>query len=61
MRADWDCESALGYLGSWSAVLRFRARCRRDPFELIAKPLAAAWGTGRRRLGWPLALRAARA
>ncbi len=61
MQADWDFESALGYLGTWSAVLRYRARRRRDPLELIATPLAEAWGTGRRRLIWPLALRAARA
>jgi ubiquinone/menaquinone biosynthesis C-methylase UbiE len=61
MLADWDCGSALGYLGTWSAVVRYRGRCRRDPLELIAKPLAEAWGPGRRRLAWPLTLRAARA
>ena len=61
MQADWDCASAMGYLGTWSAVARYRERCRRDPLELIAEPLAEAWGAGRRRLAWPLALRAARA
>lgn len=61
MLADWDNGSALGYLGTWSAVVRYRNRCGRDPLELIAKPLAEAWGTGRRRLSWRLALRAARA
>lgn len=61
MRADWDCESALGYLGTWSAVLRYRVRCGRDPLELVAEPLADAWGVGPRALAWPLALRVARA
>jgi SAM-dependent methyltransferase len=61
MQADWDCASAIGYLGTWSAVARYRERCRRDPLELIAAPLAQAWGAGRRRLAWPLVLRAARA
>ncbi len=60
MRADWDLESALGYIGTWSAVKRYRERCGRDPVALIAAPLAAAWGPGRRALAWPLALRAAR-
>ena len=61
MQADWDCESALGYLGTWSAVLRYRARCSRDPLKLVAQPLADAWGRGQRSLAWPLALRVARA
>ena len=61
MRADWDLESALGYIGTWSAVKRYRERCGRDPVALIAAPLAAAWGTGPRPLAWPLMLRAARA
>jgi len=61
MRADWDLESALGYFGTWSAVKRYREFCGRDPVALIAAPLAAAWGPGRRALAWPLMLRAARA
>ena len=61
MRADWDLETVLGYLGTWSAVKRYRERCGRDPLALIAAPLAAAWGPGRRALAWPLVLRAARA
>jgi SAM-dependent methyltransferase len=61
MQADWDCESALGYLGTWSAVTRHRLRTGRDPLALMTQPLTAAWGPGRRRLSWPLVLRAARA
>lgn len=61
MRADWDIACALGYLGTWSAVKRCRARSGRDPLALVAGPLAAAWGPGRRALAWPLVLRVARA
>jgi hypothetical protein len=61
MQAEWDCTAALGYLGTWSAVRRYRVRCGRDPLAVLAGPLAAAWGAGRRRLTWPLVLRAARA
>lgn len=61
MHADWDLDDALGYIGTWSAVQRYRERCGRDPVALIAAPLAAAWGPGRRALAWPLMLRAARA
>lgn len=61
MRADWDLDAALGYFGTWSAVTRYRTRHERDPVALLAGPLAAAWGGGRRALRWPLAFRAARA
>ena len=61
MRADWDLQSALGYVGTWSAVKRYRERCGRDPLALLAPPLSAAWGPDRRALPWPLMLRAARA
>lgn len=60
MSASWDFASALGYLGTWSAVKRYRERCGRDPLALVAAPLADAWGPGLRELAWPLVLRAAR-
>ncbi len=61
MCADWDADAALGYLGTWSAVQRHRARTRREPLELLALPLAEAWGGGARRVRWPLVLKAYRA
>jgi len=60
LRVDWDLPSVLGYVGTWSAVKRYRERCHRDPVALIAAPLAAAWGPGTRALAWPLMLRVAR-
>jgi SAM-dependent methyltransferase len=61
MQCDWDIDTVLGYLGTWSAVQRCRARSGRDPLALLAPPLAAAWGEDRRRVRWPLALKAWRA
>jgi len=61
MTAHWNVESMLGYLDTWSAVRRARARTDRDPLRLLAGPLTAAWGAGARELRWPLTLRAGRA
>ena len=56
VRAEWRAEDALGYLGSWSAVRRFRAATGRDPLGEVAPPLRAAWGAHRRSVRWPLVL-----
>jgi len=61
MRTRWDARAMLGYLDTWSAVRRCRARSGRDPLALLAAPLAAAWGDGARDMRWPLAVRAHRA
>jgi len=57
----WDAIAMLGYLDTWSAVRRCRARTGRDPLALIAPPLEAAWGPRPREMRWPLTLRAGRA
>ncbi len=61
MRTHWDSSCMLGYLDTWSAVRRCRARTGRDPLGLLAALLAAAWGDGPRRVRWPLTLKAGRA
>ncbi len=61
MRTHWDAASMLGYLDTWSAVRRCRARSGRDPLGLLSGPLADAWGPGMREIRWPLTLRAGRA
>jgi hypothetical protein len=61
MRTRWDAAAMLGYLDTWSAVRRCRARTGRDPLALLAGPLAAAWGEGPRDMRWPLTLKAGRA
>lgn len=61
MQTRWDAAAMLGYLDTWSAVRRCRARTGRDPLLLVAGPLRQAWGDGLRDTRWPLTLRAGRA
>ncbi len=51
----------LDYLGTWSAVRRFRAATGNDPLPELRDRLERPWGdAGRRTVRWPLALRAGR-
>lgn len=57
----WSLDEYLGYLGTWSAVRRYRAAHRVDPLEAMAAELAGHWGTGEpRRVTWPIHLRVGR-
>ena len=56
MRAEWDCESVLGYIGTWSAVQRCRKRSGRDPIALLSPMLRKTWGKGTQTVRWPLTL-----
>ncbi|MGR8920286.1 MAG: class I SAM-dependent methyltransferase, partial [Gammaproteobacteria bacterium] len=53
---EWDRDGMLGYLGSWSAVARYRAAGHADPLPALAAAVARAWPDGgeRRGLRWPL-------
>lgn len=57
----WSLEQLLGYIGTWSAVVRCREATGTDPVAGLASRLEPLWGEGRRRVAWPLALRAGRA
>ena len=59
MVADWSLPELLGYLGSWSAVQRYRVALGRDPVADLARSLGPVWGEpGRpRRVAWPLVVR----
>jgi hypothetical protein len=61
MHSRWDVAAFLGYLDTWSAVRRCRARSLRDPLALAVLPLTAAWGPEPREVRWPLTLKAGRA
>jgi len=56
----WTAGQALGYLGTWSAVQRYRAARGRNPLELVAPGLCEAWRTDGLLLTWPLHLRVGR-
>ncbi len=58
MAVDWTLEQLVGYLGTWSAVEEYKKQNGRDPRELIAAELQAAWGDAgqTRRITWPLTL-----
>ncbi len=61
MHTRWDVAAMLGYLDTWSAVRRCRARTGRDPLLHLAAPLREAWGGGARPVAWPLTFKAGRA
>lgn len=58
----WTLEQLLGYLGTWSAVRRYRAATGRDPIAALAGEFAAAWGdpAAPHRVTWEMVVRAAR-
>jgi len=58
MRMEWDLESLLGYLGTWSAGRIYTERYGEDPLRLVESGLRTAWGTSDRLTAtWPLTLR----
>ena len=59
--ADWSLEDVINYLGTWSAVDRYRSQRGEDPLPEIAERLATLWPDGgTKHLRWPLHLRAGR-
>ncbi len=61
MVADWSLPQFLGYVGTWSAVARCREVTGRDPLAQLAARLRPLWTQPeRRRIEWPLSVRAGR-
>jgi SAM-dependent methyltransferase len=62
MEAKWSLAAFLGYVGTWSAVTRFRAERGFDPVPELAGELRPHWGDPAlpRRIRWPLAIRVGR-
>jgi hypothetical protein len=58
MRRRWDLPALLGYIGSWSAVARYREAVGRDPLQALAAELTPAWGepAAGQVIEWPLHL-----
>ncbi len=53
-------EHFIGYLGTWSAVQRYRMEHGTDPVDLVRHDLRSAWGDDEREVRWPLAMRIGR-
>lgn len=58
MEARWTLPELLGYVGTWSAVTRFRSARGEDPLLPLERALQEHWGSAAvRRIRWPLHLR----
>jgi SAM-dependent methyltransferase len=60
MVAEWNVDHLLGYLLTWSATQRFMAAEKRDPLGEVEQELRSVWGEDRRRVVWPLTVKAGR-
>ncbi len=58
MEARWTLAGLTGYLGTWSAVARYKKEKGHDPLPLIEDALCEAWGEAKtaRQVVWPLHL-----
>jgi len=60
---DWDLDSLIGYLGTWSAVQRYQRAIGSDPLPALRAEIAPLWPSPARTktVTWPLHLRVGRA
>lgn len=57
LQVRWDLDELVGYLGTWSAVARYREARGEDPLPAVRERLAEVWGPpqGARLVTWPMA------
>jgi hypothetical protein len=62
LRMTWTLSQLGAYLGSWSAVAKYRRERGRDPVAPLLEQLAKHWGppARAREIVWPLAVRVGR-
>jgi SAM-dependent methyltransferase len=62
LRLQWDLDSLIGYLGTWSAVQRYKREKGQDPLPALRAEIAPCWGSpvAARTVTWPLHLRVGR-
>ncbi len=62
MTHEWNLDQFIGFLGTWSASLRYRKQTGREPTDEIRDELAAAWGDSQeeRQVAWDLFMRVGR-
>jgi len=58
----WNLDELVEYLGTWSAVARYRKTEGRDPLPELRADLQTSWGAPeqRRQVTWPLSGRLGR-
>ncbi len=56
--ARWSADRLLGYLRSWSSVVRFQQARGVDPVQALEAPLRSAWGEAAREraIRWPITM-----
>jgi SAM-dependent methyltransferase len=62
LRLQWDLDTFLGYIGTWSAVQRYTKVSGADPLPALHAEIAPYWNSGEppRSVTWPLHLRIGR-
>ncbi len=62
MEVSWNVDDLIGYVDTWSAVRNLEKASGREPFDTFVSELRSAWGDPdeRRRIRWPLSVRAGR-
>ncbi len=62
MEAEWSLAEVAGYVATWSPIKIYQKERGEDPLALLREPLSAAWGdpARRRKVVWPLGVRAGR-
>jgi SAM-dependent methyltransferase len=61
LSVQWEAEDLVRYIGTWSAVSRYRDAVGSDPLPALRERIAVSWGDGtKRRVSWPLHLIAGR-
>jgi hypothetical protein len=58
MSAKWTIKQLIGYISTWSAVMRYRDNKGNDPIESIKKELSKLWGISSEFMDvyWPLSI-----
>jgi len=60
MEVSWGLDDLAGYLRSWSAVSRYQEYHGNDPVKPLLAELSTMWGSGKRRVIWPLTVKVGR-
>ena len=60
MTTQWTLDQQAGYLGTWSAVGKYRKEMGADPIPQVRDELERVWGDQVRRVEWPLSVRVGR-